>query len=134
MLPDFRFHHVGMAVFDIDKTAKGYIEAGYKKTDTVYDSVQNVNICFLNKEGMPQIELLAPADAKSPVTKTLEKNGVAPYHFCYSVSDIYDAVARLRKQKYIPITRPVEAVALDNHRICFLFNKDMGLIELIEET
>ena len=53
MLPDFKFHHIGIAVFDIDDTAQYYIDAGYQKTETVIDAIQNVKICFLTKEGMP---------------------------------------------------------------------------------
>lgn len=132
MLDNFKFHHIGIAVYDIDKTAGQYIDAGFEKTPTIYDPVQNVNICFLNKEGHPQIELLAPVDDNSPVTQTLQKSGVTPYHFCYTVEDIDEAVASLRKKRFLPVIRPVEALALENHRICFLYNKDMGLIELIE--
>ena len=73
MLPDFKFHHIGIAVFDIDDTAQYYIDAGYQKTETVIDVIQNVKICFLTKEGMPMLELLAPVDENSPVNRTLDK-------------------------------------------------------------
>lgn len=132
MLPYFRFHHIGVAVFDIDSTAKCYLEAGYSKTDTVYDPHQNVYICFLTKNGMPTIELLAPKDETSPVSKTLEKNGVTPYHLCYEVDDINKAIADLRKLKYIPLIKPIEACAIESRKVCFLFNKQVGLIELVE--
>ena len=132
MLPYFRFHHVGVAVFDIDSTARFYMDAGYSKTETVYDHHQNVNICFLMKDGMPMIELLAPNDETSPVSRTLDKNGVMPYHFCYEVDDINLAIADLRKLKYVPLIKPVEACAIGNRKVCFLFNKQVGLIELVE--
>jgi len=35
---------------------------------------------------------------------------------------------------YLPLTNPVIAAAMNNRRICFLFNKDVGLIELVEYT
>ena len=133
MLPDFEFHHIGVAVFDIGNCASLYTGAGYAGTDTVYDPVQNVRICFLEKEGMPRIELVEPHDGKSPVTNILKKNGVGPYHMCYTVKDIDDSVSRLRKMGFIPVTRPVGAVAMGGNRICFLFNKNTGLIELVEK-
>lgn len=132
MLPYFRFHHAGIAVFNIDATAKYYLDAGYTKTETVYDPYQNVFICFLNKEGMPMVELLAPKDETSPVTKTLNKSGVTPYHFCYEVDDINQAIADLRKLKFVPLIKPVEACAINDKKVCFLFNKQVGLIELVE--
>lgn len=132
MLDSFKFHHIGVAVKDIDATAVVYEKGGYKRSSSIFDPIQNVNICWLTKEGMPTVELLAPVDETSPVNKTLEKNGVTPYHTCYVVDNIEDAVAQLRKQKYVMVSKPAEAVAFCGSRVCFLFNKNMGLIELVE--
>ena len=69
----------------------------------------------------------------SPQTvKILEKRGVTTYHICYEVDDINSSVSELRKQKFVQLFKPVEAVALNNQKICYLFNKDVGLIELVE--
>lgn len=132
MLPYFKFHHIGVAVKEIDATASVYEQGGYKRSSSIFDSVQNVNICWLTKEDMPIVELLAPVDEQSPVNKTLEKNGVTPYHTCYVVESIEVAVAELRKQKYVMVSKPAEAVAFCGSRVCFLFNKNVGLIELVE--
>lgn len=133
MLADFTFHHIGVATPNIEKTSKLYIDAGYSMSEVVYDPIQNVRIAFLEKENMPVIELLEPIDDSSPVSKTIYKSGVTPYHCCYEVNDITDAVNRLKKMKYIPLSLPVEAIALSNKKICFLYNKDIGLIELLEK-
>lgn len=132
MLKEFKFHHIGVAVKDIDATAAVYEQGGYKRSASIFDPIQNVNICWLTKEGMPTVELLAPVDETSPVNKILEKNGVTPYHTCYVVDNIEDAVAQLRKQKYVMVSKPAEAVAFCGSRVCFLFNKNVGLIELVE--
>ena len=91
MLDSFKFHHIGVAVKDIDKTAAMYEDGGYEMSDIIFDPVQNVNICWLTKDDMPTVELLEPVDESSPVCKTLEKNGVTPYHTCYVVDNIDDA-------------------------------------------
>jgi len=132
MLPNIKFHHIGVAVKEIDATASVYEQGGYHRSAAIFDPIQNVNICWLTKEGMPTVELLAPADEKSPVNKTLEKVGVSPYHCCYVVDNIEEAVAELKKQRYIMVSKPAEAVAFCGSRVCFLFNKNMGLIELVE--
>lgn len=132
MLTEMKFHHIGMAVKDLDATASVYEQGGYKRSASVFDPIQDVNICWLTKEGMPTIELLAPVDEKSPVNKTLEKVGVSPYHCCYVVNDLEDAVVKLRKLKYILVSKPAEAVAFCGSRVCFLFYKNVGLIELVE--
>ena len=133
MLDNFKFHHIGYAVFNLDATAGIYEKAGYRRSETIYDPVQNVDICWLTKEGFPTVELLAPVDELSPVNGTLKKSGVSPYHFCYVVERIEEAAAALRKQKYILVKKPEAAVAFKGSRVCFLFNKDVGLIELVEE-
>lgn len=132
MLDSFKFHHIGVAVKELDATATVYEQGGYKRSSSIFDPIQNVNICWLTKEGMPMVELLAPVDEKSPVNKTLEKVGVSPYHCCYVVDNLEDACAELRKQKYIMVSKPAEAVAFCGSRVCFLFNKNVGLIELVE--
>lgn len=132
MLPEFKFHHIGVAVNDVDKTASMYERGGYRRSAVVFDPIQDVNICWLTKEGMPTVELLAPVDDKSPVNKTLEKMGVSPYHCCYVVENIETSVVELKKQKYIVVSKPAEAVAFCGSRVCFLYNKNVGLIELVE--
>lgn len=132
MLDTMIFHHIGVAVKDISATAAVYVAGGYKQSETVFDPEQNVNICWLRKEGMPVVELLEPTDETSPVNKTLQKNGVTPYHTCYMVDDIELAVRELRKLKYVIVSKPVEAVAIHCCRVCFLYHKNVGLIELVE--
>ena len=132
MLDSFKFHHIGVAVKNIDATASLYEQGGYHRSTVVFDPIQNVNICWLTKEGMPTIELLAPVDEKSPVNTTLEKMGVSPYHCCYVVEGIEEVVSELKKQKYIMVSKPAEAVAFCGSKVCFLYNKNVGLIELVE--
>ena len=131
MLDSFRFHHIGYAVNDIETTAGYYIRAGWSLSDIQIDETQKTKIAFLSKLKMPLIELIAPVDEYSPIVKTLEKVGVSTYHICYEVDDIDFAVVELRKQKFLKLFNPVEAVALNNRKICYLYNKDVGLMEIV---
>ncbi|MDR2917489.1 MAG: VOC family protein [Tannerella sp.] len=133
MLPDFKFHHIGIATTDIDKTAEYYLDTGFSMTEKVTDPVQNVKISFLTKDGMPRIELLEPAGENSPVSRILSKSGAGPYHLCYEVDDIEAGICELKKKHFIPLSRPVQAIALDNRLICFLYNADVGLIEILQK-
>ena len=126
------FHHIGMACFDIDKTSAYYETIGYAKTEIVVDPLQNVKVCVLQKEGSPTIELLAPVDDKSPVCGILKKSGVSPYHICYQTSDMNATILELRNKRFTP---PLGFPKMSNvflHKVCFLYHKDVGLIELIE--
>ena len=131
MLPDFRVHHIGSAVRNIAETAAHYTRAGWKLSEPVVDPVQNTEIAFLTKAGEPTIELVAPVNDSSPIVQTLEKSGVSPYHICYEVTDIDAAVTELKKRRYLPLFRPVEATALGNRKICYLYHPQTGLIELV---
>lgn len=105
---------------------------GYTATVPVVDPVQDVRICFLSKEGMPTVELLQPVDDKSPVNNVLKKNGTAPYHCCYAVDDMEQAIRDLESQKYMIVSMPAPAVAFGGDRVCFLYHRYVGLIELVE--
>lgn len=126
------FHHIAIATKDITASCKKYGELGFVATEVVYDSIQKVNICFLKKQDHPLIELVEPGDGNSPVNSVLEKNGTSIYHLCYEVDDIDETIAILRAQKFLLLGKPVPAAAIDERRICFLYNKNVGLIELVE--
>ena len=126
------FHHIGIACRDIEKTKAFYLQQGYTATPTVEDPLQHVRISFLDKDGGPRLELLEPIGDQSPVARTLATSGVTPYHICYEVPDLEEAIATLRSQRFLLVNGPVPACALDNRRIAFLFQKNTGLIELLE--
>jgi methylmalonyl-CoA/ethylmalonyl-CoA epimerase len=135
MLDSFSFHHIGYVTDSIANTAAVYVAAGYQSGITIEDPIQRVRICFLNKDNFPRIELIEPVDEQSSVNKILKKNGVSPYHVCYEVNDIEAAFDELVEiQGYTPLFRPVEAIALDNRLICYLYKKEIGLIELVNKN
>ena len=133
MLSNCKFHHIGYAVRDIAKTAAFYLKAGWMSSEIYTDKIQNTCIVFLSREGFPLIELVAPIDETSPICNTLKKVGNSTYHVCYSVPNINIAVAELRTQRYMPLFKPVEAVGINNKKICYLMHPDVGLIEIVEQ-
>ena len=133
MKSELTFHHVGIACHKIEKTLPFYVAMGYVAAPVVDDLIQHVRVCFLDKEGAPRLELLEPLDDQSPVARTLANSGVTPYHLCYQVQDIENAIQSLRGQRFLLVTGPVPACAMENRRIAFLFKKDVGLIELVEQ-
>ncbi|WP_316746445.1 VOC family protein [Pedobacter gandavensis] len=134
MLKDSTFHHIGYVTDSIANTSGFYLQTGYQATEIIEDDIQRVHICFLNKPGFPRIELIQPVDELSSVNKILKKTGVAPYHVCYEVPDIHLAYEELVETlDFIPLFRPVEAIALENRLICYLYKKDVGFIELVNK-
>lgn len=132
MIQQLRFHHIGIACRNIDKTKGFYLSMGYEAATVVDDPVQHVRVCFLEKEGAPRLELLEPLDDVNPVARTLATVGVTPYHTCYEVQDIEAAIIELRRERFLTVSGPVPACAMGNRRIAFMFKKDNGLLELVE--
>lgn len=126
-------HHVGTAVYKLDEAKPFYENLGYVADENIYDPLQNVEVCVLRKDGRPTIELLAPHNDKSPVNGVLAKSGAGPYHVCYAVENIDIAVQKLKKDRFILVSRPKVSNAFGGMMVCFMFRKDIGLIELIEE-
>jgi methylmalonyl-CoA/ethylmalonyl-CoA epimerase len=126
------FHHIGIAVNNIENAKTLYEKLGYKISYIIIDSIQNVKLCFLDKSDSPTIELVSPIDDKSPVVTILKKNGAMPYHTCYEVVDIELEIKKLKKNGYVQVSKTVPAIAFENRKVCFLFHKATGLIELLE--
>lgn len=128
------FHHIGVATLNIEASSLAYALLGYQVGLSIYDPKQKVNLCFLEKENAPTIELVSPTEEASPVNNILKKNGTTPYHTCFEVEDIENQILVLKKSKFMVVVKPIEAIAFDNRRVAFLFNKDAGLIELLEKA
>lgn len=132
MLKECKFHHIGIAVFNIEKTAIEYIDAGYTISEIIIEPVQKVKVAYAYKEGFPTIELLAPLNEKSPVCAVLKSRGVSPYHVCYAVSNIALAIQELKERKFMALARPVPGHGLNDALTVFMYKKDTGLIQLVE--
>jgi len=69
-----------------------------------------------------------------PVNSIITKSGNTPYHICYSVDNIDEAIKKLKTEGYILMESPSGAVAIDFCKVAFLYNRDVGIIELVEES
>lgn len=125
--------HIGYAVRDIQHTAAHYVAAGWTLSPIYEEHVQHAKIAFLTKPGMTTIELVSPLEGDSPVDNILRTQGVSPYHICYVVEDIMQAVGDLYDEGFKPLFMPVESVAMNNRQICYLFHIDVGYIELVSK-
>ncbi|MTK06410.1 MAG: hypothetical protein F8N38_04870 [Hungatella sp.] len=125
--------HIGYAVKNMDKAIHMFLELGYYFEDVILDEDRNINICFGNN-GMQRIELISPIKGKeSPVNKILKQNGPTPYHICYIVDDLEKEMNQLAEKHFIIIKEPAPAIAFGSKRVAFLYNSQVGLIEIVEK-
>ncbi|HOM01303.1 MAG TPA: VOC family protein [Acetivibrio sp.] len=129
-----RIHHLGYAVKNMEASVEEFLKIGYEKLgETVADKTRKVLIQFM-KLGDYCIELVSPMDAASSINGIITKSGNTPYHICYSVGNIDDAVVRLKNEGYVLMESPSCAVAINSSKVAFLYNRNMGIIELVEEN
>lgn len=132
-IPGLSLHHVGVAVHSIKSTASLYEKMGYSLSgETKFDPIQNVRACFYSKEGFPTVELIEAVDETSPMSKILKKNGVGPYHFCYGVDNLEETIKIFRNNKFMQVSKAVPATGMPGKNICFMYNQNFGLVELVE--
>ena len=130
---NLRSHHIGVAVFAIEDAVPFYLAQGYRKLIRVYDPAQNVEVCVLSHETFPMIELLSPHNSKSPINNILDKVGASPYHICYIVQDLAESVQAMKGNGFMLVTKPKASNAFGDRKVCFLINRKIGLVELMEE-
>ncbi len=123
-----KFHHTGIACKSIPETLE-YVKKHFdveKVSDTVFDPLQNAELCMITMTDGYQIELIS-----GEVVKTFLKRNQLLYHICYSVEDIDKAIAEFKEDSLV-LSEPKEAVLFGGERVVFIMTA-VGLIELVEE-
>ncbi len=130
-----KLHHLAIVVADIERSADFY-----KKlmnitpvSEIIHDPEQKVRVQFFAGEilGPLQLELLTPDSDDSPLALALKKGG-GPNHLCFEVADLDQALDLARQQGSRIICEPVQAPAIANRRIAFVFTPDQQIIEFLE--
>lgn len=123
--PGTTFDHVGLAV----RSIADLVDSSTPVTD---DPTQRVSVAFVDMAGL-RVELIQPLGDRSPVDASLAKNQPL-VHLCFRVPDLEAALKHGRASGVQPLTRPVPAPAFGGRRIAWVFRKDVGLIELVEDA
>ncbi len=93
-----KIDHIGIAVKDIDETAKFYRDMmGMKFLGIEEVADQKVKVAFF-EIGETHIELVCPTSPESAVAKHLEKKGEGIHHICYATDDIEAELKRLKDE------------------------------------
>lgn len=128
----FKVHHIGYAVPAIERAVKEFEVLGWSvSSDVTDDAERKVSIVFMTR-GESCIELVAPTADDSPVKKMLQKGSGAPYHICYEVPQLEEAIEELKKNRFILTKKPAPAPAIGGRRVAFLYGLTTGVLELVE--
>lgn len=127
-----RLHHIGYLVSDLNKSINAL---ALFETDIVIRDYTDNNrkaVFALIKTGDNLVELIQPlTDSNLHSLKIRFEN--MPYHLCFSCKEIEKQFERLREHGFFPVEEINPSALFEGKRVCFLFNKAIGIIELIEE-
>lgn len=125
--------HVGIAVHNLDSALEEYSRNfGFTLDSREIIASQRVEVAFIR---LPNtlVELLAPQDEASPLSKFLAKRGPGMHHLCYQVGNIEAELARLTATG-VELIDKVPRPGAHGSRIAFIHPKSTGgvLTELCE--
>lgn len=127
---DFRLHHLGLAVTDLDqavdlyrRTLGAHVEARGEREDFSYALVTAAGT---------ELELMTSGDAESAVGKFLAKRGPGVHHVAYEVNELDGELRRLGAGG-AELAGEVR-IGVHGTRVAFIHPKSMGgvLTELVE--
>lgn len=131
-------HHIGYLVKNMDCSIKEFQKIGYELEGAVIqDRARKISIQFMVC-GTIRVELIVPDKDNDFLLSLRKRIGNAPYHICYE-TDNYDMIIDEMTNPdatnggYIITQESAPAVAINNKRVTFLFNADIGLIEILEK-
>lgn len=128
-----KIDHIGYAVKNIEKARNDFETLGYNFEKLIEDPDRNIYIQFGEKDGY-RIELVSPLNmGPSPVDTYLSGTGNTPYHICYCSDDLDSEIRNLENQRYKVIIPAKAAIAFGGKRVVFMINKNIGMIEVVEE-
>jgi len=130
----WRFHHIGVVTADLEASITFYERLDYTSSERCADPLQQIQVVLLRRAGDPLIELIAPNGPASTASSWTERLKAGPYHTCYEVDDMDEAVKDLRLRHLAKVFGPAPAAAFGMRRIVFLWGASSGLIELIEAS
>ena len=128
-----KLHHIGYVVDKIEEVMPNFEILGYKTSSLpVNDDIQRCRICFIERANEPLIELVEPYENNKSLRKMQTQRGNAPYHMCYEVDDVEALFDELsEKEGWMPLFRPVEAVAFNNRLIMYFYHTQVGYVEFV---
>jgi catechol 2,3-dioxygenase-like lactoylglutathione lyase family enzyme len=125
-------HHVGCAVSTLAAGLSVYADGLglVRRTAAIEVPSQQVRVCFLELAPGFFLELIAPTNDASQLTRYL-RTGF--YHLCFLVENLDAAAARLSKRRFVGMP-PFASEAFANRRCQFFLSPLEHLVELCETT
>ncbi|MDD5900943.1 MAG: VOC family protein [Lachnospiraceae bacterium] len=130
-----KINHIGVAVEDIGCACCEYEKLGYeKKGGILVDTGRRIQVQYIQNDVL-RLELVAPIckGEPSPVNRFIGKGKTYEmYHICYEVEDMDASISEYKQKGYFLMEEPQKSDAMGGYRTAYLFQKFVGLVELVE--
>lgn len=122
------FHHNGIACEDIPSTLAEVRRMLPVRavSEVVFDPLQKAELCMIELEGLPRIELVS-----GEMVQGLLAKGVSQYHVCYETEGLEQTVARFYDAGAFVVSPPRPAVLFGGRQVAFV-QTAIGLVELLQ--
>jgi methylmalonyl-CoA/ethylmalonyl-CoA epimerase len=129
-----KFHHLGLATKKCDKAVKLLKGLGYSISESVFDSIQNVNLIMCTNPSMPDIEIIYPAQTSGHLDILLKEHSEQLYHICYTSGNLSDSLEKIKTEnRLITVSERKPAILFSNKFVSFYLVAGFGIIEILEE-
>lgn len=132
--PDYQLDHVCLAVRNLER-ARLPLERmlGYRaRTEPVENSLQQVIVQFMRKEGSIDIKLIQPSGPESPLVDFIKRTGGGLHHLAFKTSSVMQGTSDLESRGAKIVARPQPGEAFGDALIAFAFLGAGLNIELID--
>lgn len=127
------FDHTGWLVADLAAARRALDALGdFEYSTPCLDARQGVEIVFARDARGMCIELVQPVGPESVVSGLMARHGNGPYHACWQSTDLTADIERLENAGHRLFSEPAPAPAFGGRLFCFLYHRDLGLVELVE--
>ena len=128
-----KFHHIGLAVKNPNKTIIFTKNLGYEIADEVYDNLQRVYLRMCFHSEMPNIEIIYSDIPDSPIEKILKYQKEKFYHICYTTNNLKLTIKTIKEVNHlITVSYPKPAILFNNNPVSFYYISGFGIIEILE--
>ena len=133
---EFVFHHMAMAVGDVESSTRALGVLGFSLDPTMPDAVEEqygVRLRFLMVAARQlMLELVAPIRSDSVISDLLIQRGAGLYHSCFEVPSLAMAIEQLEQNGFRKVGQALRATAFGSRPIQFMHSPAAGLVELLE--
>lgn len=125
---NFRIHHIGYVVDDIDSYASGFPGAVHE--NTVFDPLQDAKLSVFTVGEGARLEFIQPSGPNSLTWGFLQRSGPGLHHICYEGFRLSEVDLVIRNHRMLKLRGPMPAI-LFGRDVVFAVTRQKAIVEFL---